>query len=147
VAAQPKVDAGTGATAAPAKTMSLTANMQVNLSNGPGVSGEAVNSQPVKISESQLTALKAETKIADNTFSKAVTIEPMSSNDSGGGGNRGEGNRSPASESGPKLILPPVAVLAGPPPIIDVPGRPTMDSQTRGPINGLKRLVVTIVTQ
>jgi hypothetical protein len=156
---------------APKTTVSLTAGSQ--LTTGAGVPSTAPMA-PVKISEAQMKTLTFETRIVDNTFAKAVTIEPMNNNDQGQGrpqeSNEGRGNgdkgksfaggnsnnesRSPASDgrsgASPSVIAPMInialpPVVMGPPPVIDVPGVPTNPFQNNGFRNNMKRLHVTIV--
>ncbi len=143
-----KVDGKNAAAPAPVKTVSLTAGTQITT----GV-GAPPMSAPVKLSETQLTALKVETKISDNTFAKAITIEPMSSSESGP-------NRSPSSEgsggasggpaaAGPVIAmvpkdLPQISVKDMPPP--DVMGRPPIGNPFTTVNSTMKRLHVTIVT-
>jgi hypothetical protein len=66
------------ASAATPKTVSLTAGTQLTTGAGvpAGGAGGASNG-PVKVSETQMKSLTTETRIADNTFAKAVTIEPQ----------------------------------------------------------------------
>lgn len=165
-----KKDSESVSAAAP-KTISLTAGTQ--LTTGAGVPSTAPMA-PVKISEAQMKTLTFETRIVDNTFAKAVTIEPMNNNDQGQGrpqeSNEGRGNgdkgksfaggnsnnesRSPASDgrsgASPSVIAPMInialpPVVMGPPPVIDVPGVPTNPFQNNGFRNNMKRLHVTIV--
>ena len=145
------------------KTVSLTAGTQ--LTTGAGVT--AAEAAPVKVTETQIQALKVETKIVDNTFSKAVTIDPMSLNDTNNSNRSGESSgdqsRNPASGSSSgrgssapaetplfnnivaavNVGLPPV--VTGPPPVIDVPGVPVNPFQNVGLKNNMKNIHVTIV--
>ena len=142
-APKPKIEGQVNSAPAPA-VVSLTAGTQLTT----GASVPASAAQPVKLTEVQMSALKVETKIVDNTFAKAITIEPMnSSNDSGA-------NRSPASEGGGSSTGPVIAMVPKdlpqikpsdmPPP--DVMGRPAINNPFTTVNNGMKRLTVTIVT-
>ena len=144
-APKPKIEGQAVSAPAPA-VVSLTAGTQ--LTTGASIPAAAV--QPVKLTEVQMTALKVETKIADNTFAKAITIEPVSNNES-------SSNRSPASEGGgnsapgasPAIAmvpkdLPQIKPSDMPPP--DVMGRPPVNNPFTNINNGMKRLTVTIIT-
>jgi type III secretion system FlhB-like substrate exporter len=140
VTSAPKVNAeGQSKVAAP--VVSLTAGTQ--LSTG----GNVVSAQPVKISETQMNALKVETKIPDNTFAKAITIDVASSNDSGGG-------RSPASEGngmGQLLTMVPMSDLPQIPtdsmPPIDVPGNDRNNNNMNNINSPMRKLSVNIIVQ
>jgi hypothetical protein len=104
--AVPVKEAGSNAAVAPApKVVSLMAGMQMST----GGIGAAAN-VPVKLDPIQMKAIAVESKIADNTFSKAVTIEPMK--ESSGSSENG---RSPSSESGkaPSALANVLAMSAG----------------------------------
>ena len=148
VAAAPKVKEEGKPTPKVAPVVSLTAGTQ--LSTGGGVPVAAA--QPVKLSETQLTALKVETKIADNTFAKAITIEPMNSNESSGGEN-GRKPNSEGSQNGGMMAnimafvpkeLPQISVKDMP--RMDVMGLPPVNAPMNNVNNMMKRLTVTIVT-
>lgn len=147
--AAPKAGENANAAAAPVKTVSLTAGTQ--LTTGAGVAPGAAMA-PVKLSETQLSTLKTETKIVDNTFAKAVTIEPMSTSDSDSNSNSGRSPSSQSSSSSSPLLalsippLPPVVV----PTILDVPGfqQPSdvFAETSANTGSGMKNLRVTIIT-
>jgi hypothetical protein len=142
---QPEKKNGEPAKVPETKTVNLTAGTQ--LTTGAGVSSASI--APVKVSETQLQALKVETKIVDNTFAKAVTIDPMSLNESRGA----DPGRGPASGVDSSVFnnivaainvgLPPV--ITGPPPVIDVPGVPVNPFQTISLKNNMKRVQITII--
>lgn len=142
---QPEKKNGVPAKAPEPKTISLTSGTQ--LTTGAGVSSASV--APVKVSESQIQALKVETKIVDNTFAKAVTIDPLSLSEARGS----DQGRGPASGGESSLFnnvvaainvgLPPV--VTGPPPVIDVPGVPVNPFQGIGLKNNMKRVHITII--
>lgn len=139
VAAAPKASAEGQAHAAPPSVVSLTAGTQI--STGANV----VDAKPVKLSETQLSSLKADTKIMDNTFDKAVTIDVATTSDAGGG-------RSPASEGGNggmgELLtmvpdkLPEIQIDDV---FIDVAGTNPINQPTTNINSTMKRVTVTVI--
>jgi len=129
-----------------APVVSLTAGTQ--LSTGGDVPAAA--SQPVKLSETQLTALKVETKIADNTFAKAITIEPMSNESNDGNGRKPNSEGSPSGGMLGAIAafvpkeLPQISVKDMP--RMDIMGLPPVNAPMNNVNNTMKRLTVTIVT-
>ena len=88
------------ASAAAPKTVSLSAGTQLTTGAGvpAGGAGGAGNG-PVKVSETQMKSLTSETRIADNTFVKAVTIEPQKEGDQGGRENSSKDEGKKADDS------------------------------------------------
>jgi hypothetical protein len=94
VATAPSVNSGRNpANAEVPKTVSLTAGTQ--LTTGVGAPAGSA-SGPVKVSENQMKSLTSEARVADNTFSKAVTIEPTKE------GDQGQGRESKSKDDGQK---------------------------------------------
>jgi len=88
---------GSMAMAPTPKVIPLTAGMQIT-TTGPVAGGAAAPAlAPVKLDATQMQTLSASSKLSDNTFKMAVTIEPVAS---GGGSSNSGGDRSPSSTNG-----------------------------------------------